>query len=93
MDKLNLVPAIKILEEEIRKLGYEFDKQIQPYRDSLSQLRKINQACERCNGTGKVLRSRACAEDDRPNPNDPMDWNKCPICGGSGLSATKKVDK
>lgn len=93
MDKLNLVPAIRSLEEELSRLEYEFEKTTKPYRDSLNQLRQLNQACERCNGMGKVLRSRACAEDDAPDPDDPRDWNICPECGGSGLSATKKVDK
>ena len=81
---MNLVPAIRELEQEIRKRTSAFEKEIQPYRDSVAQLRKLNTACEVCNGTGKVLRSRACAEDDAPDPDDPRDWLKCFKCNGTG---------
>lgn len=85
-NELNLVPAIKEVEAQIRKIKAEYSKKLQPYEDSLEQLRKINTACERCNGVGKVLRPRACAEDDPPDPNDPCDWNKCDECKGTGLA-------
>jgi len=88
-EKLNLVPAIHEIETRIHLLEVDFEEQIKPYRESLSTLRKINEACERCNGKGKVLRGRACAEDDAPNPNDPRDWNTCPVCNGSGMSTYK----
>ena len=85
MDKiLNLVPAIKEIESKIQKMEYEFEQEVGPYRDSLEQLRKLNQACEHCNGLGKKLRSRACAEDDI-DPNDPRDWEKCYHCNGTGV--------
>lgn len=83
---LNLVPAIKSLEEEISKMKAEFNKKLEPYETSLRELRKINEVCERCNGKGKILRSRACAEDNRPDPNDPRDYNICPVCHGSGFA-------
>lgn len=70
---LNLVPAIKSIEKGLNELN----KKIQPYLDSLEKLREINQACEYCNGTGRVLRNRSCAEDDRPDPNDLSDYIKC----------------
>ncbi len=57
-DLLNLVPAINAIEDETEKTERE-------YKDSLKELRKINQAC---GGKGKLLRNKACAEDDRPNP-------------------------
>ena len=81
---MNLVPAIKELEAEIRTRTAAFEKMIQPYRDSVEQLRKLNDACEHCNGLGKVLRSRACAEDDAPDPDDPRDWLQCDYCHGTG---------
>lgn len=81
---LNLVPAIRELEREIRVQEGEFNSRMKPYRESLEQLRKLNTACETCGGTGKVLRSRACAEDDRPDPNDPADYKMCIVCKGTG---------
>lgn len=81
---LNLVPAIQAIEAQISEAKYEYEQKIAPYEASLKQLRKINEACERCNGRGKILRSRSCAEDDGPDPNDPRDWNTCPVCHGSG---------
>lgn len=85
-DTLNLVPAIREVEAQIGQLEAEFKAKIKPYRDSLSALRKINTACEKCGGSGKVLRNRAYAEDDRPDPDDPTDWRSCPICHGSGIA-------
>lgn len=88
---MNLVPAIKSIEEEIRKIEYETKKKIQPYQESLEALRKLNTACEACNGEGKILRSRACAEDDAPDPDDPRDYIKCVMCGGSGQANPKYI--
>ena len=87
---LNLTPAIRAIEEQIREIDYEYQKKVEPYKKSLEELRKINEACEVCGGEGRVLRSRACAEDDRPDPNDPRDWNTCQACNGTGLSGKKK---
>ena len=89
-ETLNLVPAIREVEAQIHRLTVEFEEKIKPYNDSLAALKKANTACERCEGTGKVLRSRACAEDDRPDPDDPKDWNTCPVCHGTGYAKTKK---
>lgn len=89
---LNLVPAIREVEAQIRQLTAEFEKKVKPYNDSLVTLRKVNTACERCEGTGKVLRSRACAEDDRPDPDNPRDWNTCPVCHGSGGATYTEED-
>lgn len=36
--------------------------------------------CPLCGGYGWRLRSRACAEDDPPNPNDPGDYIPCGVC-------------
>lgn len=88
---LNLVPAIREIEHQISKMEGEFAAQITPYKRSLEELRKINTACEACGGEGKVLRSRACAEDDRPDPNDPTDWRKCEVCCGTGLARIPSV--
>lgn len=87
---LNLVPAIHEIEAQIRQLETEYKIKLKPYQDSLDALRNINQACEKCGGTGKVLRSRSCAEDDAPDPNDPRDWLRCSECGGTGLTKTAR---
>lgn len=84
-ETLNLVPAIREVEHQIHMMEFDHAEKIKPYRDSLKSLREINQACEKCNGAGKVLRSRACAEDDPPDPDDPRDYNVCPVCHGTGL--------
>ncbi len=89
MNKLNLVPAIKAIQTQIQEITTEYNKQVAPYKESLKQLRAINTACERCCGKGKILRSRTCAEDDRPDPNDPRDYITCPSCGGTGLVCSK----
>jgi len=83
---LNLVPAIKEIERQISEMETEFSKKIEPYRSSLAELRRINTACEVCGGKGLVLRTRSCAEDDRPDPSDPRDFVKCGRCFGSGLA-------
>lgn len=83
---INLVPAIKALEEQIKEIRLEYLETVMPYEDSLRELRKLNTVCERCNGTGKLLRNRSCAEDDRPDPEDPNDYEPCKLCGGTGIS-------
>lgn len=85
-EKMNLVPAIRQIEEQISEIESEYKIKAKPYHDSLKALRKLNTACEKCAGKGKVLRRRACAEDDRPDPTDPRDYIKCDACGGSGLA-------
>lgn len=85
---LNLLPAIRELEKSIKEKELEFEFQISLYRRSLRELRELNQACECCDGQGKKLRSRACAEDDRPDPNDPSDYIICPACHGTGRKKT-----
>jgi len=81
---MNLIPAIRQMEKEISDREHTFRKEIQELKDGLKALRKINTVCEKCNGKGKYLRPRACAEDDRPNPDDPTDYLKCSKCNGTG---------
>ena len=90
---INLVPAIKALEEQIKEIRSEYLETVRPYEDSLRELRKLNTACERCNGTGKLLRHRSCAEDDRPDPNDPADYVKCMRCGGTGIGLAVETEE
>ena len=88
-NRLNLVPAIIKIESQMKKIEREYRLKLEPYEKSLVELRKINTACEMCGGTGKVLHTRACAEDDRPDPNDPRDYNVCERCMGTGLAHPK----
>lgn len=88
---LNLVPAIREIERQIVKIESEFATRLAPYERSLEELRKINTACEFCGGEGKVLRTRACAEDDMPDPDDPTDWRRCEICNGTGLARIPSI--
>lgn len=90
MDKLNLVPAIKAIEQQICEIASEYNKLIEKYKTSLSYLRELNDYCEKCCGEGKILRSRCCAEDDRPDPNDPRDYITCDNCGGTGIVTREK---
>lgn len=49
------------------------------------QAKKDGRLCPVCHGAGKVLRSRACAEDDPPDPDDPTDYEPCVLCQGLGF--------
>lgn len=75
-DKLNLVPAIHGIENQIRKMESEFQVKIAPYKRSLEEIRKINTACKKCAGTGKIFK-RSCAEDDG-------EYYCCEDCCGTG---------
>lgn len=72
------------------ELEQRYNKKINHIQIVQEKLREINQACEYCNGTGRVLRNRSCAEDDRPDPNDLSDYIKCRGCNGTGLAHQNK---
>lgn len=80
----NLVSALKELKAEKKKIENEYKAKIQGYNIAIKALEQLNDTCERCEGVGKVLRPRACAEDDRPDPADPKDYIPCPECHGTG---------
>lgn len=52
----------------------EYYAKIKPYRDSLIELRKINQVCEKCNGRGEIIKI------------DSAELIVCPNCGGTGCA-------
>ena len=89
---LNMLPAMKELDKKREALTIAYQKQMDAYNAAYKVLFDLNEACPHCDGAGKKLRSRACAEDDRPDPNDPNDWETCIHCGGSGR-ARKEQDK
>lgn len=82
---INLLDAIKTLEAEKTAIKTEAQKKCDALDQAIHTLRVTNEACWFCGGKGKILRSRACAEDDRPNPDDPRDWNTCSACRGTGI--------
>lgn len=90
---LNLVPAIQAILGQMTELEREYEKRMEPLQRSLDSLREINEVCEVCGGEGKVLRPRACAEGDRPDPNDPSDYVRCDVCRGTGLTHPKRTRK
>lgn len=81
---MNLVPAIRAIRAEIEKVYAEYVETVKPLEEGLEHLLTLNDVCEACEGKGKVLRHRVCAEDDRPDPNDPRDYLVCPLCKGTG---------
>lgn len=86
----NVVSAIKEISAERQKVEAELKSKLAGYDMALAALRAVNTVCETCEGKGKVLRSRACAEDDRPDPADPNDWETCPTCHGTGAALHKR---
>lgn len=81
---MNLVEQIHEIEEKIESEKYRHEAAIKELKSDLATLRKLNTVCEKCNGKGKYLRSRTCAEDYRPDPDDPTDYIDCLECGGAG---------
>lgn len=81
---MNLVPAIREIEASIRVIKRKHEIELEPYINSLKELRRINTACEKCAGSGKVWK-RACAEDEG-------DWYKCDVCDGNGENLEKHIE-
>jgi DnaJ-class molecular chaperone len=77
---MNLVPAIREISNQITQIEARHAAELKPYIDSLASIRSLNKACEACGGSGKVMRPRACAEDDRER-----DLVNCAECHGTGL--------
>jgi recombinational DNA repair protein RecR len=78
---MNLIPAIRAIREQISDIEHKHAEELAPYKDSLESLQKINTACEKCGGSGRVMRPRLCAEDDRDR-----EMIQCNLCHGTGLS-------
>lgn len=86
----NLVQPLSELRKERAKVKADLEAKLKGYDIAIAALEALNDTCEKCGGSGKVLRSRACAEDDRPDPNNPNDWVTCAVCGGTGKVAHKR---
>lgn len=83
-EMINLLTTIGALRERRNKMATEYALQLQRLDDAISAIGKINEACTFCGGKGYRLRERVCAEDDRPNPDDPRDRITCKPCHGTG---------
>lgn len=81
---INLLKEIEALKQQQRMIMAEAEKKCKALQKAENVLRIQNEACWHCGGTGKILRTRACAEDDRPDPNDPNDYHTCTACKGTG---------
>ena len=80
---LNLVGAIREIEKTLREKKAQYEKEIEPYVQSLEYLNTLNEACLKCAGKGKVFH-RACAEDEGS-------WVNCGECNGTGKKPKKKA--
>lgn len=76
MKEVNLVSAIRKLEEEKREIQKQYKENIAGLDIAIAKCRELNTVCEKCNGV-KGSECRACAEADR-------EWHKCSACNGSG---------
>lgn len=81
---LNLIEALETIKQKRRKVFEERDKELAELDAAYNVLFDLNEACLECRGKGKKLRTRSCAEDDRPNSNNESDWIQCPVCKGTG---------
>lgn len=79
---INLLPNIQTLEKEIRKKEIIFQEEIAPLKNTLNKLKEINQACIKCEGTGKVYTEILSPFYGRTE----IVVDTCPICNGSGLN-------
>ncbi|KHO63372.1 hypothetical protein THYS13_14970 [Thermoanaerobacter sp. YS13] len=87
---LNLLPVIKEikkkieeLEEEknerIKEINQQYEERIQRYSNALLVIQELNEACEYCEGTGKIL-----PKDSELEPYYTSQFVNCPVCLGTG---------
>lgn len=81
---VNMLDAIAALELEFARKKAVMENELSAINQAIDTLKKLNEACPECHGKGWYLRKRACAEDDRPDPDDPSDRIRCSHCGGTG---------
>lgn len=82
---LNLISSIHELENKKQKIIEQCRQDVEEIDKAIEIVKKMNEACLDCRGKGWRLREMACAEDDRPNPEDPNDRIKCRSCNGTGF--------
>ena len=81
---INAKAGIEEVEAAISAKQEKYSADLQEKTTLLHSLEEKNHLCLVCKGEGRVLRFRSCAEDDRPDPNDPRDYVVCSRCHGSG---------
>lgn len=81
---LNLIEAMDEINNRRSEVSKEYEMKLKAFDEAYKVLADMNEACIVCKGKGKILRIRACAEDDRPDPDNPRDWNTCSMCHGTG---------
>lgn len=84
MARLNLLPAMRDLDQQIRDLKTKYERDLADLQHAREVVGKLNETCPFCDGRGWNLRKRACAEDDRPDPDDPRDRVPCSACHSTG---------
>ncbi len=82
--RLDFLKAMKEMDRQIIDLQDKYQKDLAELTAAREVLGLINETCPFCGGAGFRLRPRACAEDDRPDPNDPRDRISCKSCHGTG---------
>lgn len=75
-------------EEEIRKITQKYEEEIQKYNNALSIIREMNEACEYCEGKGKVY-----VKDDSSDPYNRAELMDCPVCLGTGKKPLKIMEE
>lgn len=83
-EMINLLHAVRALRLERREKTADFERQIAAIDAAIDVVGKVNEACPECEGRGWRLRPRACAEDERPDPDDPNDRIPCEACNCTG---------
>ena len=83
--EMNLVGAIRALEDSLFEIEKKFNDEVKPYKDGLEILKKLNTACTKCAGVGKILKSCNNINKHVPNPNKLEDYEWCDRCGGTGI--------
>lgn len=83
-EMINLIPTLRTLKAQRDERAIEFDRQLAALDAVIIAIGKVNEACTECDGKGWRLRPRACAEDDRSDPNDPDDRIPCEACNCTG---------
>ena len=75
--EINVIPAMKTILDTIKDNEKKLEKQTAELEAGLKVIREMNTTCERCNGSGVVIKPRANAYCER-------EYMDCPDCHGKG---------